>query len=416
MIVSFHVTYSSAGNISGLNEIIPILEKNVGKCIGSMDFVEEYAIIRTCNRFEVYTYTESPDMVKKAFREIAKTSIPYSADENLSFILDDGKSIKHLFRVICGLDSMIVGEDQIQHQIRESYTKGREEGHVKGILSYMFDHALVVGKRVRSETSLNKGAVSVGSAAVELAEQEIGPLKGKVVTILGAGDMASVIAKNLVGKDPRAVFVSNRTFDHAKELAQELGGTAVTFDHKIEAMRDSDLVLVATSAPHVTIRKEEAEIAMEGRKDRELLMIDVSVPRNIAEDVRTVENVKVENMDSLQSIAAENVRRRSSEISEAQRIIEEELDKIEKQRKEKIANQIIKKLSLRFSMLKEEELVEAKARALAEPDINVVLEDMSRAIVNSISSDLFINLREASREGNLDICKAAEVLFGLEDD
>ncbi len=416
MIVSLHVTHVSAGNVSGLNEIIPALETNINECIGSMGFVQEYVVVRTCNRFEVYTSTMDREMTKKAFREVVRRSIPYSPDEQLSFILEGDKSVRHLFRVVCGLDSLIVGEDQIQHQIRESYLKAREEGHANVMLAYLFDHALIVGKRVRSETALNKGAVSVGSAAVELAEQKLGSLTGKTVTVLGAGDMASVIAKNLVGKGPRAVFVSNRTFDHAKELAGQLNGVAITFDRKVEAVMDSDLVLVATSAPHVVIRKADVEYAMRGREDRRLLLIDVSVPRNIADDVSQVTGVEVETMDSLQSIAMENVARRTAEISEAEHIIGEELSKIDRDRKEKVANEMIRDLGMKFSDIREDELAQAKSRALANPDINSILEDLSRALVNNITSELFINLRKASREGNLEVCKTARALFGLEDD
>lgn len=415
MIVSLHVTHTSAGNVSGLNDIIPELEKNVNGCIGTMDFVQEYVVVRTCNRFEVYATTFDADAVKKVFRGITRKSIPYSQDEQLSFILEGSKSVSHLFRVVCGLDSLIVGEDQIQHQIKESYLAAKERGHANGILARLFDHALMVGKRVRSETALNKGAVSVGSATVELAEQKLGPLNGKTVTVLGAGDMASVIAKNLVGKGPKTVFVSNRTFEHAKELASQLGGTAITFDHKVDAVGRSDLVLVATSAHHVVIRKSDVEAAMKGREDRKLLMIDVSVPRNIAPDVAEIPNVEVDTMDSLQQIAMENVARRTSEISEAEHIINEELSKMEKERKEKTANEIIRELSLKMAAIKEDELTRAKSRALANPDINSILEDFSRALVNSITSDLFINLRKASREGDIAVCKTAKSLFGLDD-
>ncbi len=415
MIVSLHVTHVSVGNVDGLNEVIPELEKNVNLRIGTLEFVKEYVVVRTCNRFEVYVATYDNEKTKNMLNYIVKMSVPYTADEKFSFILQDGDCVKHLFRVICGLDSLIVGEDQIQHQIRESYIQARKENHANGTLAYVFDHALTVGKRVRSETALNKGAVSVGSAAVELAEQKIGKLEGKTVTIFGAGDMASVIAKNLVGKGPKTVFVSNRTFDHAKELAGQLGGTAITMNRMNEAIRESDLVLVAISAPHVVIRRSNVEEAMTGRT-RKLLMIDVSVPRNIAEDVLEVHDVEVDTMDSLQSIAMENVARRTNEISEAEHIITEELMKIDKEEKEKAANEVIRAISIKLAQIREEELTQAKIRALAQCDIDCVLEDFSRALINNITSEMFVRLREASREGHTDIFNAATTIFGLEDE
>jgi glutamyl-tRNA reductase len=417
MIVSLHITHASAGCVDGLNDIIPAVESEISKRIGTLDCVSEYVVVRTCNRLEVYVATLDNEAAERSLESIVRGNVPYSPDKKLSFVLKDKDSVKHLFRVACGLDSLIVGEDQIQHQIRDAYVKAKADGHANGTLATLFDHTLAVGKRVRSETALNKGAVSVGSAAVELAESKIGGLKGKNVTILGAGDMATVIAKNLVGKNPNAVFVSNRTFEHAKELADELGGMAITMSRMVEAIADSDLVLVATSAPHAVVKRETAEAAMADRGGRGLLMIDVSVPRNIAEDVREVDGVEVATMDSLQSIAMANVAKRTREISEAERIINAELRKMENIRKERIANDVIRSLGIKVAAIREEELTEARTRALvSHDDISKVLDDFSRALVNKILSEPMSNLREAARDGRIDICNTATVLFGLEED
>ncbi|MBQ4411397.1 MAG: glutamyl-tRNA reductase, partial [Candidatus Methanomethylophilus sp.] len=212
MIVSVHVTYVSAGGTAGLNDVVTLLEKAVPKQVASMEGILEHVIVRTCNRFELYVACLDNDRVRHALREFFQKLVPSS---DITYILEDKDSIKHLFRVVCGLDSLIVGEDQIQHQVRECYMQAKKDGHVDGILSKLFDKAMIVGKRVRTETALNKGAVSVGSAAVELAESKIGDLSGKAITILGAGDMASVIAKNLIGKNLGTVIVSNRTYSRA---------------------------------------------------------------------------------------------------------------------------------------------------------------------------------------------------------
>jgi len=415
MIVSLHVTHVSAGNICGLNEIIPELEQKSKIAIESSDIFDEYIFLRTCNRFEVYTSTMDPEGAKKILSKLMKETVSRYQNDKIAFILEDGRSVKHLFRVICGLDSMIVGEDQIQHQIRDSYIQARTDRHANKQLAYLFDHALIVGKRVRSETALNKGAVSVGSAAVELAEQRIGSLEGKSIAIIGAGDMAGVIAKNLAGKGPKAVIVSNRTLDHARELAGQLNGTAVTLDNLQDVLRECDLALVATSAPHVVVRKPLVEESMIGRK-RKLLIIDVSVPRNVADDVADVHDVDVATMDSLNSIAMENIARRTAEITDAEHIINEELKKMDNEQKEKIANDIIRRLSLKFTEIKDDELSQAKARAIANPDINSILEDLSRALVGSMTSELFIKLREASRMGQVEVCRTAESLFGIEEE
>lgn len=411
MIVSMHVTHSSAGGTEGLNNVVPVLEAQAGMRIAALPQVTEYVIIRTCNRFEVYTATSDNRTVAAELDRIIKSVVTSS---NIAYILEDRDSIKHLFRVVCGLDSLIVGEDQIQHQVRECYMKAKEEGHVRGMLTRLFDKAIIVGKRVRSETALNKGAVSVGSASVELAESKIGDLNGKTITILGAGDMASVIAKNLTGKNVGAVFVSNRTYSRALELADELGGTAVSMDRMNEAIGSSDLVLVATSAPHTVVHRENVEAAMSGRPDRKLLVIDVSVPRNVDEDIVEVDNVELDNMDSLQHIATQNANRRREEISSAERIISQELTKMDIEQKEQIANDVIRKIGIKMAEIRTNELETAMSRANTT-DVGTVLEDMSRAVINKITAEIYANLREASREGRIDTCNAAIELFGLRD-
>ena len=388
MIVSMHVTHSSAGGTEGLNNVVPILEAEVGKRVSVMDQVSEFVIVRTCNRFEVYTATSDNRTVSDYLQSILRTIVPST---NISYILEDRESIRHLFRVVCGLDSLIVGEE-----------------------TRLFDNAMIVGKRVRSETALNKGAVSVGSAAVELAESKIGDLGGKAITILGAGDIASVISKNLVGKNVGTVIVSNRTYSRAIELADELGGKAVSMARLTEAVAESDLVLVATGAPHAVLHRHHVEDAMRTRPDRKLLIIDVSIPRNTDADVKEIPNVELDNMDSLQTIAMRNVERRKHEIASAERIIGQELARMDAEQKEQIANDVIRRLGLKLAGIRDHELETAMSRA-GSTDVNVLLDDLSRALTNKFTAELYKNLREASRDGRIDMCNAAVDLFGLRD-
>ena len=411
MIVSMHVTHSSAGGTEGLNNVVPILEEEVAKRISVLDSVNEYIIVRTCNRFEVYTATADNREVADYLNFIIRSIVPSS---NIAYILEDKESIKHLFRVVCGLDSLIVGEDQIQHQVRESYARAKGEGHVGQMLTRLFDNAMIVGKRVRSETALNKGAVSVGSAAVELAESRIGDLSGKAITILGAGDIASVISKNLIGKNVGTVIVSNRTYSRAIELADELGGKAVSMARLTEAVADSDLVLVATGAPHAVLHWHHVADAMRMRPDRKLLIIDVSVPRNTDDEVAEIPNVELDNMDALQTIAMRNVERRRNEIVSAERIIGQELARLDAEQKEQMANDVIRRIGIRVAQIREHELDTALSRA-GSADVHELLDDLSRALANKFTAELYKNLREASRDGRVDTCNAAVDLFGLRD-
>ena len=409
MIVSMHVTHSSAGGTEGLNNVVTLLETKVPDFISELDLVTEYVVVRTCNRFEAYMATQDNRNTIMFLEELIRSLVPSS---NISYILEDKESIKHLFRVVCGLDSLIVGEDQIQHQVRECYMKAKEDGHVNGMLSRLFDKALIVGKRVRSETELNKGAVSVGSASVELAESKIGDLNGKVITILGAGDMASVIAKNLIGKNIGTVCVSNRTYSRAMELADELGGDAVSMDRMQDAISASDLVLVATGAPHTVLHKPAIVNAMRIRPERKLLVIDVSIPHNVDTDITDVPNVELDNMDSLESIAQQNVQRRMKEINSAEKIIAQELEKLDSERREETANEIIRSIGIKLANIREKELETAISRSGAA-DTETILDDMSRALINKITADLYVNLRKASREGDVAACNTLAIMFGL---
>lgn len=411
MIVSMHVTHTSAGGTAALNDVVPRLEEEAGKRLPAMNTVREYVIVRTCNRLEIYAATNDNHVVSSFFDSMIRTIVPST---NISYILEDKDTIRHLFRVVCGLDSLIVGEDQIQHQVRESYIRAKDEGHVNGMLTRLFDKAMTVGKRVRTETALNKGAVSVGSASVELAESRIGSLVGKGVTILGAGDIASVIAKNLVGKNLGTVIVSNRTYSRAIELADELGGKAVSMARMTDAVADSDVVLVATGAPHAVLKYVNVSEAMARRPERPLLIIDVSIPRNTEDSVAEIPNVELENMDSLESIAMRNAERRKAEITSAEKIITEELAKIDSEQKEQYANEIIRLIGLKLADVRERELATARSR-MGSADTEELLDDLSRAVVNKITADLFKNLREASRDGRMDKCGVAAELFGLED-
>lgn len=411
MIVSMHVTHTSAGGTEALNDVVPRLDEEARKRLPDLDFVDEFVVVRTCNRFEAYVATSNNQAVTSFFETMIRVNVSTS---NIAYILEDRDSIRHLFRVVCGLDSLIVGEDQIQHQVRECYMKSKAEGNIGMILSRLFDKAMAVGKRVRTETALNKGAVSVGSAAVELAESKIGSLEGKSITILGAGDIASVIAKNLIGKNLGTVIVSNRTYSRAIELADELGGKAVSMARMTDAVADSDVVLVATGAPHAVLKTAHVAEAMSRRPETPLLIIDVSIPRNTEDAVKDIENVEVDNMDSLESIAMRNAERRRKEISSAESIITEELAKVDAEQKEKLANDIIKRIGLKLADIREREVAIARSR-MGSADEGELLEDLSRAVVAKITAELYKNLREASRDGRAETCLAAQELFGLEE-
>ncbi len=412
MIVSLQVTHSSAGS-GTIADIIPRMEKGADEFVRGLSGVKEYLILRTCNRFEIYAMTDEPVKVKAELEDYAKKRVPYSGDSVVWYTLEDGPCVKHLFRVTCGLDSLVIGEDQIQSQVKNAYLKAKEEGHISGVMATVFEKALYTGKRVRTETDLNSGAVSVGSAAVQLAEKKLGGLEGKTVTIIGAGDMATVIAKYLKGKGPNAIFVSNRTFEHARVLANEVGGEALNFCNVTEILSRTDLAIVATNAPHILIDREKVTKAMENR-DSKLLLIDISVPRNVSDDVGLIHDVEVDSMADISEVTQENLMSRRNEIIHAERIVSSEIENIDREMKERRANEVIGTIMKNSSEIRSAELDHAISRIRAGVDPEEVLDSMSNAMMAKLFAKPFNRLKEASRKGDAEYCDVVSDLFGVD--
>ena len=412
MIVSHQVTHSSAGS-GMIADVIPRMEKGADEFFRNLAGADEYVILRTCNRFEAYVSTNEPDRIRSELEEYARMKVPYSGD-SVWYTLTDRQSVKHLFRVVCGLDSLIIGEDQIQSQVKNAYLKAKDEGHVSVVLTTVFEKALYTGKRVRTETDLNSGAISVGSAAVQLAEKRLGDLSGKTVAIIGAGDMATVIAKYLKGKGPNAIFVSNRTFDHARVLANEVGGQAVNYTEVLDILAIADLAIVATNAPHILIDRTKIEKVMENR-DSDLLIVDISVPRNVSDDVNYLDHVEVDSMADISEVSEENLMNRRNEMVHAERIVSSEIENIGKEMKERRAYGVIGAIMRDSSTIRITEVEHAKTRINAGADVDEVLDSMSSALMSKILAKPFNKLKEAGRNGRAEYCEMASDLFGVDE-
>jgi len=397
--ISIHVTYASAGAENINNAIMDIVKRS--EELDHLLVNRGHVILKTCNRFEIYFGSEDP---------VLRDSLKAFADGNKEiFVLSGKESIRHLCRVVCGLDSMMVGEDQIQGQVKEAFSKAIIESHASG-LTRIFERSLEIGKRVRTETKLNQGAVSVGSAAVRLAISKLGALENKTVTVFGAGNVAETIVSSLSGMNVNSIFISNRTHEHAEQLAERLNGKAVHREDIRQVLSESDLLIVATSAPHILINKQKIGPSVGGR---ELMIIDVSVPKNVDDDVKELDNVHLESMEGLQAIAAENLKKRISEIPRAERIIEEGVLSILAEMSEKDADLLIRCINEKISVIREEELSKAKQKAIAS-NLNEVFDDFSRVLVSRIFADTYESLKKASRDGREDIMDIVTDIFGLE--
>jgi glutamyl-tRNA reductase len=286
------------------------------------------------------------------------------------------------------------------------------------MLETAFKKAIQVGKRVRKETSINERSVSVGSAAVDLAEEILGDLKGKSVLVIGAGETGELISRALLSREIGSLAVTNRTLNSAVCLAESLGGEAVPFDDMPCRLHTADVVISATSAPHYILLKSDIEMAMAGRSNK-LLIIDIANPRDVDQAAAEVSGVELHNIDSLTNISRENMMQRMAEAARVEEIITEELQLLRAKYKRKEAEELLARLYSQAELIKDQEVRKAMNKLSARHTLGEieqqVLCDMSRSIVNKILSEPTKSLKSAAERGDLEILKSLCELFRLEE-
>jgi glutamyl-tRNA reductase len=376
------------------------------------ELVEECAVLKTCNRVEIYVVSARGE---KVLFELAKKA---RVSSRIIDFHDHDESLLHLLRLSSGIESMIVGEDQILGQMKDLFHMARAAGSTGWVLETVFKKSIQVGKRVRRETKINERSVSVGSAAVDLAEELLGDLRGRSVLVIGAGETGEIISRALLAKEIGSLFVTNRTFSTAESLAACLGGIAVPFEEMKDYLRSADVVISATAAPHYILLKKDIQEAMRGRNKR-LLLIDIANPRDIDEAASQVENVELHNIDSLRNISSENMRQRMAEIEKAEAIIEEELQLLKAKYKRKQAEDLLALLYSSAELIKDQEVRKAMNKLSARHTLGEieqqVLRDMSHSIVNKLLADPTKILKEAAEEEDTDLLRSVSRLFQLED-
>ncbi|MGC4017065.1 MAG: glutamyl-tRNA reductase [Luteolibacter sp.] len=297
--------------------------------IASIEGVAEGVVVSTCNRTEFYF---AADEGEETLTRIEHTLVErHGLDDTVRdhfYRKEKGLAAEHLCRVVSGLDSMVLGETEIFGQVKQAYKAALEAGTTGGVLNRLFQKSFGVGKKVRTETSIQEGATSIGNVAVDLAEKIFGHLKNSEVMILGAGEMSRLTAQALVSRGARGIFVTNRSYDRAVELANETGGSAVRFDEWQKVLERVDVVISSTGAPHAIVHREEVEKVRRARKFRPLFFIDIAVPRDIDPAVGEIEEVYLYDIDTLEQLAEEARTRRQRQIEECERIIESELAKM----------------------------------------------------------------------------------------
>ncbi|MEE8255748.1 MAG: glutamyl-tRNA reductase [Nitrosopumilaceae archaeon] len=370
----------------------------------------EFVILQTCNRVELFGAAKNFDIEK-----IKKTWASLSGLEENAFkenleLCENTEVFDHLLRLTSGLDSMVVGEEQILGQIKKSISSAREKKISGQHLNTLFDKAIRVGTRVRSSTGINQGGVSIGSMAVKLAEENVDDLKSKHILLIGTGESATLVAKSLKKREYQ-FFVSSRTLERAKAFSETLGGTPIRFEDVISGFEKYDVIFVATAAPYFLVTFDRIIKAMK-QSPKGKMILDLSNPRTVDEKVATIAGIKLMNIDQIAEMVDKNMRTRIGKITTAENIISEELPIVEAKMNSLDAEPIVKEVFKNIDSLRMKELQKA-LQMLGETDEKRVkiIEELSKAIVESIVSAPMNNLRKASEKGNPDLLEAASKLF-----
>jgi glutamyl-tRNA reductase len=385
--------------------------------LNSSNDIDECVILQTCNRTEVYAVGEDYENASKKLTEylLKRCKTKSEKAKNAIEICSNQDALKHLLRVTSGLESMVIGEDQILGQVWNAYRAAKSAKTVGPVLKTVFVRAVSVGRRVRNETKINRGAVSIGSVAVELAEKRLGSLNGKTVLVMGAGETGTLVAKALSRCSPHTIFIANRTYEHAVKLADELQGEVVKLDKIEDVLKDADVVICSTSAPHYLLKKERISKIMKQRTNKKgLMIIDISNPRNVEDSVQEIDSVNLNNIDDLREIADKNKDKRQEKIEKASQIIDESLVLLEQDLKAQSVSDIVSFLFTYAEQIRQKELTKAK-KMLCEldPKKKEVIDSLTFEIVEQTLVPIVTKLRNAAVNGDRKMIDAATELFKL---
>ena len=375
--------------------------------------VREAVLLSTCNRTELYVVEGESDAAAAAW-SLYGERLGGDASE-FGYVRRDRDAVAHLFRVVSGMDSMVVGEAQIHGQVRDAWEASRQGSGA--VLNRLFQTALLVGGRVRSETALGHGAMSVSSAAVQLAKKIFGSLVGKRAMVLGAGEMAELALASLQAEGVRAAVVANRTFERAQALAGLYGATAVHYEEAWTALADVDVLLCSTASPHIVVGAERVRDGLARRGDRPLCILDIALPRDVDPAVAEMDNVFLYDLDDLRAVVSASVERRHRELPAAEQVIAAEVEKYWQWVAGLAAVPVVTQFRDEMNRVREREL-ESALRRLGDltPEQRAAVEHFSQSLMNKFLHEPTVRLRAAAANGRgLGVVDAARYLFALDE-
>ncbi|MCF6156273.1 MAG: glutamyl-tRNA reductase [Candidatus Brocadia sp.] len=377
----------------------------------------EAVILSTCNRVEMYVSSiEDTIKVEDVFSFLADFhKIELSSFSPYMYHYKDGRAVNHLFFVSASLDSMVLGESQILSQVKEAYTMASMEEATGKVMNQLFQQALNVAKIIHTKTSIGKGKVSISSVAVEFAEKIFQDFTGKMVLVVGAGEMCELLLKHLYEEGARTIVVANRTFERAQEIANAFQGQAIKYELLGEYLAKADIIISSTSAPHYVIHVDQVKEAIRHRRGNPMFLIDIAVPRDIEPDVANIDNVYLYNIDDLQSVVNQNIDERTREVEKCRSIVEEEVEHFMARLEEMKIEPAITQLRNHFHSVGKEELgrLRPKLKSVDNGDWEQVVYTMERTINKLLHHPAKVAKLEAKNGGGYRYVETIKKLFGI---
>ncbi len=383
--------------------------------------IGEKVILSTCNRVEIYA---DVDNIGDGFTALKNFLYRYHEIEDgtlekyfYSYELDN--AVKHLFEVSSSLDSMVIGEPQILGQVKEAYQSAKSLRATGKILNQLFEKAFSVAKKIRTETGIAEKAVSISFAAVELATKIFGHLDGRVVLLIGAGEMIELAGKHLVSQGVKTILVSNRSYDRAAKLARELGGSAINYDKFVGELEKADIVISSTAAPHYVIKQEAVERAIKARNGKPIFFIDIAVPRDIEPSINDMQDVFLYDIDDMQNVVNANLAERESEAEKAREIIKIEVNSFVSWLERLEVEPTIVAIRNKAEDIKRKVLEKSLPKMNLDEKQTEAVEAMASSIVNRLLHDPTLHLKrnasyEQKERHNRSIAEFMKELFNLD--
>ncbi len=375
--------------------------------------VSECVIIQTCNRIELFATSDNHSVEKIKSTWASLTGLEENAFRETLEVCENKDAYEHLLKLTSGLESLVVGEEQIIGQIKESISVARQAQASGKRLNKLFDRSIKIGTRIRNSTGISRGGISLGSMAVKLAEENVDDIKSKHVLLIGTGEAATMVAKSLK-KRGYTFNVTSRTLERSIGFSQTLGGKPIKFEDILSGFNNYDVIFVATTAPYFLVTFDKMKQAMKNKKSGTMIL-DLSNPRTVDEKVAVIPGIKLMNIDQIAEMVDKNMKKRKGKISAVENIISEEVPIIEATMKRLDAEPLVKDVFTNADFMRIKELQKA-LQMLGETDEKRIriIDDLTKAVVESIVSAPMNNLRKASEQGNPELLEIAQKLFNYQ--